>query len=157
MAQKKQSLLNGALILSAAIVLVKVLSVLFKLYVANRIGYGGTGLYATAYNIYTPIYSIALAGLPTAVSKMVKTGQGFVTAECSFKNEGYKFRGYTAFRASDGKACYRHKNTKKVKWFESGEQPDGYKVYVIKEGKTLKSFSDVPGDCIIMTATWKKK
>ncbi len=71
MAQKKQSLLNGALILSAAIVLVKVLSVLFKLYVANRIGYGGTGLYATAYNIYTPIYSIALAGLPTAVSKMV--------------------------------------------------------------------------------------
>ena len=68
---KKQSLLNGALILSGAIVLVKVLSVLFKLYVANRIGYGGTGLYATAYNIYTPIYSIALAGLPTAVSKMV--------------------------------------------------------------------------------------
>ncbi|MBQ7637882.1 MAG: polysaccharide biosynthesis protein [Clostridia bacterium] len=68
---KKQSLLNGALILSAAIVLVKILSVLFKLYVANRIGYGGTGLYATAYNIYTPIYSIALAGLPTAVSKMV--------------------------------------------------------------------------------------
>ena len=70
---KKQSLLNGALILSAAIVLVKILSVLFKLYVANRIGYGGTGLYATAYNIYTPIYSIALAGLPTAVSKMVAT------------------------------------------------------------------------------------
>ncbi len=68
---KKQSLLNGALILSGAIVLVKILSVLFKLYVANRIGYGGTGLYATAYNIYTPIYSIALAGLPTAVSKMV--------------------------------------------------------------------------------------
>ena len=68
---KKQSLLNGALILSAAIVLVKILSVFFKLYVANKIGYGGTGLYATAYNIYTPIYSIALAGLPTAVSKMV--------------------------------------------------------------------------------------
>ncbi len=68
---KKQSLLNGALILSGAIVLVKVLSILFKLYVANKIGYGGTGLYSTAYNIYTPIYSIALAGLPTAVSKMV--------------------------------------------------------------------------------------
>ena len=75
---KKQSLLNGALILSGAIVLVKVLSILFKLYVANKIGYGGTGLYSTAYNIYTPIYSIALAGLPTAVSKMVasETAQG---------------------------------------------------------------------------------
>lgn len=79
---KKQSLLNGALILSAAIVLVKILSVLFKLYVANRIGYGGTGLYATAYNIYTPIYSIALAGLPTAVSKMVASE----LAEGHFKN-----------------------------------------------------------------------
>ena len=70
---KKQSLLSGAAILSAAIVLVKIISVLFKLYVANRIGYDGTGLYATAYNIYTPIYSIALAGLPVAVSKMVAT------------------------------------------------------------------------------------
>lgn len=70
---KKQSLLSGAAILSAAIVLVKIISVFFKLYVANRIGYDGTGLYATAYNIYTPIYSIALSGLPVAVSKMVAT------------------------------------------------------------------------------------
>lgn len=68
---KKQSLLNGALILSAAIVLVKIISVFFKLYITNRIGYDGMGLYAAAYNIYTPIYTIALAGLPTAVSKMV--------------------------------------------------------------------------------------
>lgn len=68
---KKQSLLNGALILSSAIVLVKIISVFFKLYIANRIGYDGMGLYAAAYNIYTPIYTIALAGLPTAVSKMV--------------------------------------------------------------------------------------
>lgn len=70
---KKQSLLSGAAILSAAVILVKIISVFFKLYVANRIGYDGTGLYATAYNIYTPIYSIALAGLPVAVSKMVAT------------------------------------------------------------------------------------
>lgn len=68
---KKQSLLNGALILSGAVVLVKILSMFFKLYVANKIGYGGAGLYSIAYDIYTPIYSIALAGLPTAVSKMV--------------------------------------------------------------------------------------
>ncbi len=68
---KKQSLLNGALVLSGAIVLVKILSLFFKLYVANKIGYGGAGLYSIAYDIYTPIYSIALAGLPTAVSKMV--------------------------------------------------------------------------------------
>lgn len=69
--QKKQSLLNGALILSLAIVAVKLIGVFFKLYVTLKIGYDGKGYYATAYNIYTPIYSIALAGFPTAVSKMV--------------------------------------------------------------------------------------
>ncbi len=69
--RKKQSLLDGALILSAAIIAVKLIGVFFKLYVTLKIGYDGRGYYATAYNIYTPIYSIALAGFPTAVSKMV--------------------------------------------------------------------------------------
>ena len=71
-------MLNGALILSLAIIAVKLIGVLFKLYVTLKIGYTGKGYYATAYNIYTPIYSIALAGLPTAVSKMVasKAAQG---------------------------------------------------------------------------------
>ena len=71
--QRKQSLLNGALILSAAIVAVKIISAFFKLYVTLKIGYDGRGYYTTAYNIYTPMYSIALAGLPTAVSKMVSS------------------------------------------------------------------------------------
>ena len=67
----RQSLLNGALILSGAIIAVKIVSLFFKLYVTLKIGYDGKGYYATAYNIYTPIYSIALAGLPTAVAKIV--------------------------------------------------------------------------------------
>lgn len=69
--RKKQSLLNGALVLSIAIIIVKITGVFFKLYVTQKIGYTARGYFATAYNIYTPIYSIALAGLPTAVSKMV--------------------------------------------------------------------------------------
>lgn len=76
--RKKQSLLNGALVLSVAVVIVKLTGVLFKLYVTQKIGYTARGYFATAYNIYTPIYSIALAGLPTAVSKLVaeKAAQG---------------------------------------------------------------------------------
>lgn len=74
----KQNLLNGALILSLAVIAVKLIGVFFKLYVTLKIGYDGKGYYATAYNIYTPIYAIALAGLPTAVAKMVasKAAQG---------------------------------------------------------------------------------
>lgn len=76
--RKKQSLLNGALVLSVAVIIVKLTGVLFKLYVTQKIGYTARGYFATAYNIYTPIYSIALAGLPTAVSKLVaeKAAQG---------------------------------------------------------------------------------
>ena len=79
---RKQSLLNGALILSFAIIAVKVFSVLFKLYITNKIGYDGRGYYSSAYNIYVPIYSIALAGLPTAVSKMVAS----MSAQGRFKD-----------------------------------------------------------------------
>jgi stage V sporulation protein B len=69
--RKKQSLVNGALILTVAIGLVKITGILFKLYITDKIGFEAKGSFATAYNIYTPIYSIALAGLPVAVSKMV--------------------------------------------------------------------------------------
>lgn len=69
--RKKQSLLDGAMVLSMAVVVVKIISVFFKIYMTYAISFEGRAYYATAYNIYTPIYSIALAGLPTAVSRMV--------------------------------------------------------------------------------------
>lgn len=78
MARKNQSLINGALILSVAIIAVKLAGVFFKVYVTYKIGMEGKSYYATAYALYTPIYSIALAGLPTAVAKIVaaKAAQG---------------------------------------------------------------------------------
>ncbi len=69
--RKKQSLINGALVLTVAIGLVKITGILFKLYITNKIGFEAKGSFAAAYNIYTPVYSIALAGLPVAVSKLV--------------------------------------------------------------------------------------
>ena len=69
--RKKQSLLNGAMVLSMAVVVVKIISIFFKIYMTYAISFEGRAYYATAYNIYTPIYNIALAGLPTAVSRMV--------------------------------------------------------------------------------------
>ena len=129
-----------------------------KFYIAsNNSEYDGGQVYETAMKQYYQVKYLPGEGTGTVHSEMIKTGRGFTAAACGFQNEGCEFRGYTAFRVSDGKACYRHKNTKKVKWFESGKQPDGYKVYVIKEGKQLKAFSDVAGDCIVMTAAWKQK
>ncbi len=68
---KSQSLLNGAFILVVATVLVKVIGALFKIPLSMLIGEVGRGYFNTAYEIYTPLYSISMAGLPIAVSRMV--------------------------------------------------------------------------------------
>ncbi len=74
MAEKKaksQTLLNGAFVLVVATVLVKVIGALFKIPLSMLIGEVGRGYFNTAYEIYTPLYSISMAGLPIAVSRMV--------------------------------------------------------------------------------------
>jgi len=68
---KKQSLLNGAFVLVVATVLVKIIGALFKIPLSMLIGEVGRGYFSTAYDIYTPLYSISMAGLPVAVSRMV--------------------------------------------------------------------------------------
>lgn len=65
------SLINSAMILVTATVIVKVIGAIYKIPLTSIIGGVGRGYFSTAYNIYTPIYAISMAGLPTAVSKMV--------------------------------------------------------------------------------------
>lgn len=69
--RKSQTLLNGAMILSIATMIVKVIGVIYKIPLSNMIGTVGRGYFDSAYSLYTPIYTISMAGLPVAVSKMV--------------------------------------------------------------------------------------
>lgn len=69
--EKKQSVLNGAMILMAAVLLVKVIGLFFKMPLTNLIGSTGRGYFSAAYEVYTPIFAISMAGLPVAVSRMV--------------------------------------------------------------------------------------
>lgn len=69
--QKKQSVLNGAMILVFSVVLVKIIGVLFKIPMTDMTGTVGRGYFTSAYEVYTPIFAIAMAGLPVAVSRMV--------------------------------------------------------------------------------------
>lgn len=68
---KKQTFLEGAAILIMATAIVKVLGAVFKIPLGNLIGELGMGYFQTAYDLYLPIYSIALAGMPIAVCRMV--------------------------------------------------------------------------------------
>lgn len=70
-AKKKQSLLNGAFILVIATALVKVIGAIYKIPFTSMFGAECRGYFASAYNIYTPIYAISMAGLPVAVSRLV--------------------------------------------------------------------------------------
>ncbi len=59
------------MMLMFAVVLVKVIGLLFKIPLTDMIGAAGRGYFNSAYEIYTPIFAISMAGLPVAVSRMV--------------------------------------------------------------------------------------
>ncbi len=71
MQSKKQGALHGALILLVSAALVKCIGAFFKIPLSRLIGGTGMGYYMSAYEIYAPIYTIAMAGLPAAISKIV--------------------------------------------------------------------------------------
>ena len=68
---QKQSFLQGAVILSVAGVLSKIMGALYRIPLARLIGDQGMGLYQMAYPIYTTILALATAGVPVAISVMV--------------------------------------------------------------------------------------
>ncbi len=68
---KKQSFLYGAVILTAGMAVVKVIGAVFKIPLQHVIGEYGMGLFNVAYNFYGPIFSLATAGFPVAVSRLV--------------------------------------------------------------------------------------
>ena len=68
---KKQTFVQGALILVIASLAVKVIGATFKIPLNYLIGDDGMGLFNSSYQIYTVMFIIATAGFPTAISKMV--------------------------------------------------------------------------------------
>ena len=68
---KKQTMLNGAITLVITTLIVKVIGVLYKIPLTAMLGEVGLGYFSSAYDVYTPIVSISMAGIPIAVAKMV--------------------------------------------------------------------------------------
>ncbi len=68
---KKQSFLEGAMVLMIATILVKLFGAIFKIPLGNLLSLEASGDFSTAYDLYLPVYSIALAGMPIAVCRMV--------------------------------------------------------------------------------------
>ncbi len=76
---KAKNFMQGAVILSVAGALSKVLGAIYRIPLARWIGADGMGLYQMVYPIYTTILALATAGVPIAISIMIsrKITQGY--------------------------------------------------------------------------------
>ena len=68
---KKQNFLHGAMLLTIATAIVKVIGALYKIPLKMIIGDQGYSYFVTAYDIYMVLLMISTAGLPIAMSRMI--------------------------------------------------------------------------------------
>lgn len=66
-----QSFIYGAAVMMISTALVKVIGAIFKIPLTSIIGVTGMGYFSVAYDLYVPIYTLAMAGLPVAISRIV--------------------------------------------------------------------------------------
>jgi len=67
----KKNFLNGAMILTAALVIVKVIGFIYKIPLFNLIGGDGQGYYDVAYQVYSLLFVISTGGIPVALAKLI--------------------------------------------------------------------------------------
>lgn len=67
----KKGLLKGAVILSAAGIICRLLGVLFRIPLSNIVGNYGIGLYQLVFPLYSLLLIVSSAGIPVALSKMI--------------------------------------------------------------------------------------
>ena len=70
---KKESFMQGVLTLMVSQVLIKLLGLVYTLYLTNREGFGdkGNAIYASGYQIYALLLTISSIGVPNAIAKLV--------------------------------------------------------------------------------------
>ena len=72
MAERKgQNYLHGAAILTAGVVIMKILGLLYKMPIGNIIGDDGYSMFLASYNVYNVFLTLSTAGLPIALARMV--------------------------------------------------------------------------------------
>ena len=68
---KKQSTMGGFAILSSAVFIVKILSLMYIPFLLHILGGVGYGIYSAAYQVFILIFAVTTSGLPQAISKIV--------------------------------------------------------------------------------------
>lgn len=70
---KKESFMQGVMTIMFSQILIKVLGLIYTLYLTNREGFGdaGNAIYASGYQIYALLLTVSSIGVPNAISKLV--------------------------------------------------------------------------------------
>ena len=70
---KKESFMKGILTLMFAQVIIKILGLLYSLYLTNRQGFGDSGnaIYMSGYQIYAMLLTLSSTGVPNAIAKLI--------------------------------------------------------------------------------------
>lgn len=72
---KQQNYLHGAAIMTAGVIIMKILGALYKIPLGNMLGDDGYGLFLQAYYVYSLFLTLATAGFPVALSRMISAAQ----------------------------------------------------------------------------------
>lgn len=71
--EKKESFMQGILVLMFSQVLIKLLGFVYRVYLSNKDGFGdaGNAIYGAGYQIYALLLSVSSIGVPNAISKLI--------------------------------------------------------------------------------------
>ena len=70
---KKQGFMQGVMALMFSQLIIKLLGLVYKLYLTNREGFGdeGNAIYSAGFQIYALLLTLSSTGVPSAISKLV--------------------------------------------------------------------------------------
>ena len=73
MRKKKETIANGIIALLFSQVLIKIIGLVYKLYLTNKEGFGDTGnaIYSAGFQIYALLLTFSSTGVPNAIAKLV--------------------------------------------------------------------------------------
>ena len=72
---EKQSLIAGALIISAGGFLSKLLGAAYRIPLTNILGGEGMGIYQMVYPLYCILLTVSASGIPAGIARLISSGK----------------------------------------------------------------------------------
>lgn len=75
MEKKKQTFMQGVIVLMVSQLIIKIAGLFYKIYLTNKTGFGDTGnaIYSAGFQIYALFLSISSIGVPSAISQLISS------------------------------------------------------------------------------------